>query len=64
MKPVYWETFTKTGCRENKLDRQRQNKPIREREGSRRLEQTAKVSMKTSRAIQKMPRETRLDQLV
>ena len=29
-KLFYWENFTKTGCRENKLDRERQSKPAGE----------------------------------
>jgi len=46
----YWDSFTETDCRENKLDTAEDRRSQRVRRA--RLEQTAKVSIKPGRAIQ------------
>ena len=55
----YWDSFTETDCRENKLDTGEDNKPENDK-GVRRLEHIAKLSMKPSRAIQAEAKRSQL----
>jgi hypothetical protein len=58
----YSESFTETGCRENKLDTGENRTRAREWE-ARRLEHITKVSMRSGRAIQsETNREARSNQ--
>ena len=58
-----WDSFTDTVCRENKLDTD-EGRQARAWECARRLECTAKVSMRPSTATQEEAKENRIESVI